>query len=138
MPAHIHELTDIYRHINKKFEESKPPTLRREMKGSYKCFPHVDTKLTLPYNRKNIVLIKNAIILNILNNIVILRGTKVVICMFDLRVRVPVVFVCLMVLNSTLNNISIISWRSVLLVEETTWPRRKSPTCHKSPTNFIK
>ena len=29
------------------------------------------------------------------------------------------VFVCLMVFNATLNNISVISWRSVLLVEET-------------------
>ena len=41
----------------------------------------------------NIIVIKNAIILNIINNIVILRGTKVVICMFDLKGRVPVVFV---------------------------------------------
>jgi hypothetical protein len=30
------------------------------------------------------------------------------------------VFVCLMVFNATFNNISVISWRSVLLVEETT------------------
>ena len=28
-------------------------------------------------------------------------------------------FVCLIVFNATFNNISIISWRSVLLVEET-------------------
>ena len=28
-------------------------------------------------------------------------------------------FVCLMVFNATFNNISVISWRSVLLVEET-------------------
>ena len=28
-------------------------------------------------------------------------------------------FVCLMEFNTTLNNISVISWRSVLLVEET-------------------
>ena len=32
-------------------------------------------------------------------------------------------FVCLMVFNATFNNISIISWRSVLLVEETGGPR---------------
>ena len=32
-------------------------------------------------------------------------------------------FVCLMVLNATFNNISVISWRSVLLVEETGGPR---------------
>jgi len=31
-------------------------------------------------------------------------------------------FVCLMVLNVTFNNISVISWRSVLLVEETGGP----------------
>ena len=32
------------------------------------------------------------------------------------------VYVCLMVLNATFNNISVISWRSVLLVEETRGP----------------
>ena len=32
-------------------------------------------------------------------------------------------FVCLMVFNATFNNISLISWRSVLLVEETRVPR---------------
>jgi hypothetical protein len=32
-------------------------------------------------------------------------------------------FVCLMVLNATFNNISVISWRSVLLVEETGGPK---------------
>jgi len=31
-------------------------------------------------------------------------------------------FVCLMVFNATLNNISVISWRSVLLMEETGGP----------------
>ena len=31
-------------------------------------------------------------------------------------------FVCLMVRNATFNNISVISWRSVLLVEETGEP----------------
>ena len=31
--------------------------------------------------------------------------------------------VCLMVFNATFNNISVISWRSVLLVEETGGPR---------------
>jgi hypothetical protein len=43
-------------------------------------------------------------------------------------------FVCLMVFNTTFNNISVISWRSVLLVEET---GRKPPTCRKSLTDFI-
>ena len=32
-------------------------------------------------------------------------------------------FVCLMVFNATLNNISVISWQSVLLLEETRGPR---------------
>jgi hypothetical protein len=32
-------------------------------------------------------------------------------------------FVCLMVFNATFNNISVISWRSVLLLEETGGPR---------------
>ena len=31
-------------------------------------------------------------------------------------------FVCLMVFNSTFNNISVISWRSILLVEKTGGP----------------
>ena len=31
-------------------------------------------------------------------------------------------FVCLMLFNATFNNISVISWRSVLLVEETGGP----------------
>jgi hypothetical protein len=31
-------------------------------------------------------------------------------------------FVCLMVFNATFNNISVISWRSILLVEETGGP----------------
>jgi len=31
-------------------------------------------------------------------------------------------FVCLMVFNATFNNISVISWRSVLFVEETGYP----------------
>ena len=32
-------------------------------------------------------------------------------------------FVCLMMFNATFNNISVISWRSILLVEETGEPR---------------
>ena len=39
----------------------------------------------------------------------------------------------LMVFNATFNNISVISWESVLLVEET---GRKPPTCRKSLTNL--
>ena len=51
-----------------------------------------------------------------------------IICM--VRVRV-------MVFNSNFSNISVISWRSVLLVEETEVPGKKPPTCRKSLTNFI-
>ena len=50
-----------------------------------------------------------------------------IICM--VRVRV-------MVFNSNFSNISVISWRSVLL-EETEVPGKKPPTCRKSLTNFI-
>ena len=39
-----------------------------------------------------------------------------------------------MVFNATFNNISVISWRSVLMVRGN---RRKPPTCHKSLTNFF-
>jgi len=36
------------------------------------------------------------------------------------------------------NSISVILWRSVLLVEETRSTRSKPPTCHKSLINLIK
>jgi len=42
-----------------------------------------------------------------------------------------------LVFNATFNNISVISWRLVLLVEETVKTRRKPPTCRKSLTNFF-
>jgi hypothetical protein len=42
------------------------------------------------------------------------------------------------VFSATFNNISVISWRSVLMMEETGGStRRKPPTCGKSVTNFI-
>ena len=41
-----------------------------------------------------------------------------------------------MVLKATFNNISVILWLTVLLVEETGVPGRKPPTCCKSLTNF--
>jgi len=41
---------------------------------------------------------------------------------FLLFLFVDVLFVCLMVFNVTFNNISVITWRSVLLVEETGVP----------------
>ena len=40
-----------------------------------------------------------------------------------------------MVFNTTVNNISAISWRSVLLMGEDGCTRRKPQTCHKSLTN---
>ena len=43
-----------------------------------------------------------------------------------------------MVFNATFNNISVISWRSVLLVKEGNQStRRKSPTFRQSLANFI-
>ena len=47
------------------------------------------------------------------------------------------IWVKVMVFNATFNNISAISWRSVLLVEEAGVPRENNPTCRKSLTNFI-
>jgi hypothetical protein len=41
---------------------------------------------------------------------------------FSINVAAIRFFVCLMVLNATFINISVISWRSVLLVEETGEP----------------
>ena len=42
-------------------------------------------------------------------------------------------FVCLMVFNPTFNSISVISWRSVLLVEETGGPgeNHRPIACHQ-------
>jgi hypothetical protein len=42
-----------------------------------------------------------------------------------------------MVINVTFNNISVISWRSVLLVKENQSTQKKPPTCLKSLINFI-
>ena len=46
-------------------------------------------------------------------------------------------FVCLMVFNTTFNNISVISWRSVLFHGGNRRTQRKPPTCRKSLTNLI-
>jgi hypothetical protein len=51
-------------------------------------------------------------------------------------VRVKVFWVRFKVFYATFNNISAISWRSVLFMEEAS-TRRKPPTCRKSLTNFI-
>jgi len=42
-----------------------------------------------------------------------------------------------MVLKTTFNNISVISWRSILIGGGNRSTRRKPPICHKSLTNFI-
>ena len=42
-----------------------------------------------------------------------------------------------MVFNATFNNILDILWRSALMVEEPWRTGKNSPTCRKSPTNFI-
>ena len=42
-----------------------------------------------------------------------------------------------MMFNTTFNNISVISWLIVLLMEETERIRKNPPTCHSSLTNFI-
>ena len=45
--------------------------------------------------------------------------------------------IMVIVFNDTFNNISDISWLSVLFVEETEVPGEKQKTCRKSLTNFI-
>jgi hypothetical protein len=40
------------------------------------------------------------------------------------------------VLNAFINNISVVSWRPVLFVEETGVRGKKPPTCRKSLTNL--
>ena len=42
-----------------------------------------------------------------------------------------------MVLNVTFNNISVISWRSVLLVEKTRNTLKISPTCRRSLIKIV-
>ena len=42
-----------------------------------------------------------------------------------------------MVFDATFNNISVISWRPVVLLEETRGPKEKPPTCRKSLTNLL-
>jgi hypothetical protein len=88
----------------------------------------------------------NLWLLNLSQNMAIVNQSLCILNIEGLGVRV-------MVFNATLNNISVISWRSVLLVEEitvytekvtvnligggnnSTW--RKPPTCRKSLTNLI-
>jgi hypothetical protein len=46
----------------------------------------------------------------------------VFVCLFVCLMVFVCLFVCLMVFEATFNNSSAIWWRSVLLVEETSWP----------------
>jgi hypothetical protein len=59
------------------------------------------------------------------------QGTKMLRCQLYFFCTM---FVCLMVFNAIFNNISVMSWQSVLLVQST---RRKPPTGRKSLTKFI-
>jgi len=43
----------------------------------------------------------------------------------------------IIIVERVFNNISVISWRSVLLVAETGVPRKKTPTCGKWLTNLM-
>jgi hypothetical protein len=63
------------------------------------------------------VITKNALILNIIQNIYNLFDTEVVLCITLVLLRPRVI-----VFEATFSNISVISWRLVLLVEETTIP----------------
>jgi hypothetical protein len=56
---------------------------------------------------------------------------------YKIKTRPYMIFVCFMVFNATFNNISVISWWSVLFGRGNRSTRRKPPTCHKSLTNFI-
>ena len=68
------------------------------------------------------VAVKNAIILNIIHNIFSHHDTEVAICSDDLNPHLGIELVWFMVVHATFSNISVISWRSVLLVEETGVP----------------
>jgi len=58
-------------------------------------------------------------------------------CLWNLLFELICFGVRVMVFNTTFNNMSVISWRSVLLVEETGVPGQKPPTRRKWLTNFI-
>ena len=72
-----------------------------EMMRPCTCFPRVSKIQILAYNREYSVIIRNAIILNIVYNTFIRRDTEVVVCIIlNIVKRVRV-----MVLNFTLSNI---------------------------------
>ena len=56
---------------------------------------------------------------------------------YKIKTRPYMIFVCFMVFNATFNNISVISWWSVLFGRGYRSTRRKIPTCRKSLTKFI-
>ena len=53
------------------------------------------------------------------------------------KVHTVLIGVRVIVFNATFNNISVISWQSVLLVEETRVPGITPPICRKSLSHFI-
>ena len=57
--------------------------------------------------------------------------------MYNVYIRKYFVFVMVMVFNATFNNISVISWWSVLLVEETGVLRENHRPAGKTLKNFI-
>jgi hypothetical protein len=68
-------------------------------------------------------------------DIVVLSENKLTILISKVFLITVVNRVRVMMFYATFNNISVISWRSVLLVEETWSTQRKAPTCRKSLTS---
>ena len=83
MMAHFPGFMQVHLYFNKQNCWVKPVLWAHqtshlsEMISSCKCFPHVSKMFTLTYNRANSVIIKNAIILNIIYNIFDVRDTEV-------------------------------------------------------------
>ena len=57
--------------------------------------------------------------------------------MKDINRFLSSLFICFMMFDATFNNISVILWRSVLLVEEALGPRENHQPAAKHLTNFI-
>jgi hypothetical protein len=76
-------------------------------------------------------IIINAIVLSIKENVSIYFVNE------DFTLQLIFLRFVFMVSNATFNNISVISWRSVLLVEESVVPGENHLPCPKSLTNFI-
>jgi hypothetical protein len=74
-----------------------------ELMQSCKCFPHVSKIPTITYNRASIIIIKNAIILNIIHNIFNHRDTQDVICILVILKRADSHDITEILLKVTLN-----------------------------------